>query len=75
MSLRDRNLKEQTEVCEKSYDNIPRRMTTREKLELRKARINDQMEQLTHELEEIEGGLKLLNKNKELEMLANLLTL
>lgn len=50
-------------------------MTLRDRLEIRKVNCKDRIEQLQSELSGIEDGLKLLNKNKELETLVNLIQL
>ena len=71
--MRDRN----QETDSPAYENTKsvRSMTLRDRLEIRKVNCKDRIEQLQSELSGIEDGLKLLNKNKELETLVNLIQL
>lgn len=51
------------------------KMTVRERLEIRRTRAQENIKYNQEQLNEIEAGLKLLNKNKELETIVNLLSL
>ena len=70
--MRDRNQYESKEAdCVQSTRNL----SLRERLEIRRTRAQEIIKHAQAELSQVENGLKLLDKNKQLETLVNLIQL